>query len=1220
MIRRMQYSNFTRMLIPSPYLLIRNLILLFIPLLFSQVVSAATFSISTPDSTGKFTLTWSGVRTFAELYEVVNGSSQKIGQYPAAHSISYTKPVGTYTYILVDVQAYGCGSCPGGAAYNRTNIQKTVVVTPNTPPTVPSFITVIPNDFTRSFGVSWGESTGVPSRYELERNGANVYTGLGKSTTVTGNTIGTGYIFRVRACNAAGCSDWRTANSSAIGSVFDVPATNVTGTFSIGFLTPSGYTHVSIEERRGNGSWGNRVTMPGSTYRQYFPSMTRDNDTYYFRLYYCIYNAQTSTCTLQDEVKSILVNQPAPTVSVTLSPATVNEGGVTTLTWDATRAKTCTVPGLGDNAPTSGNVQYPTSSILKTNTVISIGVSCLGGGGAGAGAANLSVIAINDYPTISAITSIAIDEDTSSNAISFTVGDEETAAGSLDVAARSDNPDLIPNSKLLLAGSGADRTVTIVPQANQNGSAKIYIDVTDEGKLTSTTSFTVTVRSVNDAPVISTIAGFTMNEGAERTVNFTVSDIDSAIGDVTVPATSSGGVSMTPTLTDLGIISGLRTYSLTLKAGLFPANGTMSADIDVTVHAAHSPAPATSKFKVTVNNLNPALWIEETSTIGEYYVAWNYGSRGVKIFEDGNDATSAISGTEIAAPSGKKLVTREKNKTYNYKIRDCITGQNGSVICPTYDFSPKSITVQFPQPTVTASFDKPSINESNAGATNTTAEFKWESTNATTCRLSGGIIGDKPVSGKIAYTAPAVVIANKTESVKVVCTGRGGDDNTGETTAAINLIALNDTPTVTITSTVNAKEDEVFYIPFTAKDEETDLASLDLIVTSSDVSKVPLTNIQIDKGTNPPRLIVTPALNEYGSVSIRLKAKDNANAPNSESTEVTSNITVASVDDAPVISAITELTMNEGSERTFNFTVTDNDSAIGNVTVPATSSGGVSMTPTLTDLGIINGLRTYSLKLKAGGFSSNGVTSADVAVTINVPHSPSAVTHTFNVKVNNLNPALWIEETSTIGEYYVSWAYGSQGVKILEGSNDITSFLTGSEFAPNSGKVRVVKTVEGTYKYSIKDCIYGRTGTRVCDYINDTASIEVSFDTPPDPDPVRTVPVLDSPPTNETGEFTVSWTTVPAASLYRLYENGKLIQSSLQTSITFSGSTRKANGNYQYKVVACVSETECGKSSNFKNTYVGPAGSSGSRTVIFIHTDLLGSPAAETDMAGNKNE
>lgn len=107
----------------------------------------------------------------------------------------------------------------------------------------------------------------------------------------------------------------------------------------------------------------------------------------------------------------------------------------------------------------------------------------------------------NTPPTISSIGNITINEDTASNNIAFTVGDSNGTVAS--VTASSNNPTVIPNANIALAGSGASRTVTITPAANQyttNTPVTITITVTDNGGATAETSFTVTVNPVNDAP------------------------------------------------------------------------------------------------------------------------------------------------------------------------------------------------------------------------------------------------------------------------------------------------------------------------------------------------------------------------------------------------------------------------------------------------------------------------------------------------------------------------------------------------------------------------------------------------------------------------------------------------------------------------------------------------------------------------------------------------
>ncbi len=82
-------------------------------------------------------------------------------------------------------------------------------------------------------------------------------------------------------------------------------------------------------------------------------------------------------------------------------------------------------------------------------------------------------------PSISAIEDQMIDEDAATLPIAFTVGDPETATTGLVVTALSDNPVLVPNTRIVLGGSGADRTVTITPALNQSGGANITLTVSD---------------------------------------------------------------------------------------------------------------------------------------------------------------------------------------------------------------------------------------------------------------------------------------------------------------------------------------------------------------------------------------------------------------------------------------------------------------------------------------------------------------------------------------------------------------------------------------------------------------------------------------------------------------------------------------------------------------------------------------------------------------------
>ena len=146
----------------------------------------------------------------------------------------------------------------------------------------------------------------------------------------------------------------------------------------------------------------------------------------------------------------------------------------------------------------------------------------------------LTVLGANTAPTITAIANQVTNEDIATGAIPFTVGDSETTAGSLTVSGSSNNTTLVPNGNIVFGGSGANRTVTVTPAANQNGSVNITVTVSD-GSLSTPTSFQLTVNAINDAPMITSITNQTTTAGAAvGPLAFTVGDVETAAGNLTV--------------------------------------------------------------------------------------------------------------------------------------------------------------------------------------------------------------------------------------------------------------------------------------------------------------------------------------------------------------------------------------------------------------------------------------------------------------------------------------------------------------------------------------------------------------------------------------------------------------------------------------------------------------------------------------------------------------
>jgi hypothetical protein len=254
----------------------------------------------------------------------------------------------------------------------------------------------------------------------------------------------------------------------------------------------------------------------------------------------------------------------------------------------------------------------------------------------------------NNAPTISNISSRTINEDANTGAVAFTVGDVETAAGSLTVSRSSSNTSLVPTANITFGGSGASRTVTVTPAANQSGSATITVTVSD-GSLTASDTFTLTVSAVNDAPTISNVSNRAVardsNTGA---IAFTVGDIETAAASLMLSRASSN-TSLVPTSAIVFGGSGAnRTVTVTPAAGL-----TGTATITLTV--SDGAASAADTFVLTVN---PPGSSNQPPTISS--IPAQTGSAGGSIgpigFTIADSDTAASSLTVSAASSNLALV------------------------------------------------------------------------------------------------------------------------------------------------------------------------------------------------------------------------------------------------------------------------------------------------------------------------------------------------------------------------------------------------------------------------------------------------------------------------------------------------------------------------------------------------------------------------------------
>ena len=216
--------------------------------------------------------------------------------------------------------------------------------------------------------------------------------------------------------------------------------------------------------------------------------------------------------------------------------------------------------------------------------------------------------AANTAPTITDITNQTVSANTPTSALAFTVGDTQTAAASLTLAGASSNTALVPNASIVFGGSGASRTVTVTPAANQTGTATITATVTDAGGLTASDTFVLTVTPPgNTAPTITDITNQTIGANTPTTaLAFTVGDAQTAAASLTLAGASSNTALVRNASIVFGGSGASRTVTVTPAA-----NQTGTATITVTVTDGGG-LTASDTFVVTVST---------APTMTTYYLA-----------------------------------------------------------------------------------------------------------------------------------------------------------------------------------------------------------------------------------------------------------------------------------------------------------------------------------------------------------------------------------------------------------------------------------------------------------------------------------------------------------------------------------------------------------------------------------------------------------------------
>jgi len=220
--------------------------------------AATPGSITVPagDDDGDFTIAWTaggGTVDSFDLQEREAGGAWGTVYAGAALSTALTgrAMASEYEYQVRACNTTDCSSYLAGA--NSLVTLAGVPASITLPSTVPSG---------GDISISWAAVSGVVDAYELQEqvdgggwNATPIYSGTSLAYVAEDRTETSTYEYRVRACNAAGCDDWREGSHAVEGLVaptsvsINAPTFDADGTFTVSWSASGTVTNYTLERR-----------------------------------------------------------------------------------------------------------------------------------------------------------------------------------------------------------------------------------------------------------------------------------------------------------------------------------------------------------------------------------------------------------------------------------------------------------------------------------------------------------------------------------------------------------------------------------------------------------------------------------------------------------------------------------------------------------------------------------------------------------------------------------------------------------------------------------------------------------------------------------------------------------------------------------------------------------------------------------------------------------
>ena len=638
------------------------------------------------------------------------------------------------------------------------------------------------------------------------------------------------------------------------------------------------------------------------------------------------------------------------------------------------------------NTALDGLVYHPVSDNVAANSLqlVSDDQGHNGSGGALSDTDSVAInfTPVNDAPSFTKGSDETVLEDAGAQtfshwASSFNKGPEDEDSQTLSILVTTDNDALFLVKPAISLASG---DLTFTPAVNANGTAHVTVTLSDDGGVTNggvdtyTTTFTISVTAINDAPSFTKGADQSAGEDAgAQTVNGWATDMQRGGGSdessqalhFSTSVSGSLTFSVQPALAGNGDLTytpapnanGIATVTVTLSDDGGTANGgvdTYSDTFTISVSAVNDTPSFTRGANQTVNEDAGAQTVANWAT--DISSGPSDESTQTVNFLVNNDNNSLFSVQPAVASNGTLTYTPTANAyglaTVTVTIHDDGGGTDTSA-AQTFTITVNSVN---DVPSFTKGTDQ-TVNE-DAGA-QTVANWATDissgpadkSSQTVTFQVTNGnnpLFSVQPAispSGTLTYTPAANANGSATVSVTIKDNGgisNGGVDTSAVQTFTITVTAVNDAPVNQVPGAQATNEDQALVLSGATRitivdDAGTNPIQVSLSATHGILTLGSLANLTNVSGSNGSAsmtytgklsdfnaalasLTFMPAANYAGSAQITILTNDQGATGIGGAKSDTDTITIAvnAVNDAPVNTVPSAQVTNEDTLLTIN--------------------------------------------------------------------------------------------------------------------------------------------------------------------------------------------------------------------------------------------------------------------------------------------------------------